>query len=360
MGSIGFQTINVSPEMLDKLNLSIFCARTNAGLCGEYDCQELALLIKRSPVCYASAAIAVIPAHSIQVFEGFELRYLRLNDKRFVVQLRPIADKAIEPGCQKVAFELVDFWEAKGPYFFQHWLAWFFDTSEMYSELELVVDNGQSDLNPKWSPLLCIVGLVLFLLRRLSFYEIVKHFFPSVSGANKTPARLLDFYLLFVWAGIGMLTFVAGDLNCPRVMFWALLFLIVQVIQTSFYHEFWRTLGRSKVESERFVYSRLRNLLIGVANIIVVCWCFGLVYFFGNCIVNSSGGSVSVQDSIFFSFTVGWSVGPIGKQLSLRDSFECLAMLQIGVTLFLISVVLGIVVAGIAPLKEIVRTGRTD
>jgi len=237
-------------------------------------------------------------------------------------------------------------WHAPRHYF--HWLTK--DTRELYE---------QKDVNRR-GIILGVLGVFLVILRRLSFYEHFKHLFPSITGLNTTPAWVLDAYLLTWWfCSLFAFSFLSNSTleKIPFWWTWFFLFLIVQISQTCFYHEIWRTLRQTKIAIQRVVHSRLRNFVIGIANFVFVTFLFGVVYFLANEPDVASRPFSSVLDSVFFSFTVAWSLGSLDiAPKNIDDFMKLVVMFQILVTLFHVSALLGILVGGIKPLPESLAT----
>lgn len=217
--------------------------------------------------------------------------------------------------------------------------------------------------NPSWSLLMQLLGWVLYALRRLNLYELGKHWFPDVTGKNRTPAYWLDFYLLATWAALACLIGCSSqfDIQSDTARVVLAIFCgwwIVQILQTSVYHELWRTIIDTPVKSMNKVHSRLRNAVIGFTNVVTVTLLFGLIYFFTEAITIPDGSScnrpvpLSLLESLYFSYTVAWSVGPVGMSPILNSFGQVVIMLQAASTLLLVGVLLSLVVSGISPLPD--------
>lgn len=199
------------------------------------------------------------------------------------------------------------------------------------------------------------VALVLFILRRLSLWENIKHVFRS------TKAWGLELYLLAWWIVVLSVPNWEAWLKSPPVCFrWIAVLAIVQIVQTNFYHQFWRTLGEGLSEKEiesRRVFNKHRNLIIGFANILLVNRLFGLFYWWSResepDISNFNEPFTEIGDAFYFSVVTGSTLG-YGEFYPLKnaDLIQQIVILQVVVSLFLVGVVLSQSVSAVRKLEQ--------
>ncbi len=241
----------------------------------------------------------------------------------------------------------------------------FFSRRDMYIE-------SDSD---RWSLLLFLGVGMLWVLRRLCLFENLKRI---VLRNRPMPAVFLDVYLIAIWCCTAV-TFCFFEPcvphwqlgGLPELGVWLCFWVVVQVVQTSVYHELWRParLIASGVSPD-VSYSRLRNLLIGVCNYLFVVCLFGMIYwrlsdmFMSTIVVDGvvqRQAFDSLFDAVYFSFTVAWSCGSLG--ISPRDvgSWGQAAIIaQIISTLVLFSVLVSLAVAAIRSTGEKRRTPGSE
>jgi hypothetical protein len=322
-----------------------------------------------SPKCYPEVAerLAGVRPDSVgQQERNIEFRLVTSlgGVRRFIVKADVVESKDAErrerprsEANRRLSF--VQSWETSRWHAPRHFWAWFINNKhELYNELP---NHSVDERNNRWSIILLFLGSVLFWLRRVNIFETAKHWFPAISGLNQTPAWIADCYILSSWI---FLTSIAagchwGGIVREHVPGWTWLLFgwwIIQCIQTSVYHELWRTLRKSSISSEHFVHSRLRNAVIGFGNVAVVTVLFGMIYFFSESFVITSPSCANyapdILNAIYFSYTVAWSVGPVGLTAELTALGKAVVMLQAATTLLLVGVLLSLVVSGIEPLKE--------
>ena len=135
----------------------------------------------------------------------------------------------------------------------------------------------------RWSFFLWLAYVAWAILKKLSFWEFVK---PGLKRPVRGTAWHLESYLISVWT-LSLLIFCYSD-NIPKMgfytgndlfaIFW--FYIILQVLATSFYHEFIRPdLLARRGESPAVAHSRLRNLIIAILNYIYVTSIFGLLSY---------------------------------------------------------------------------------
>lgn len=318
-------------------------------------------IYRRSTKCYPEVARRWLPVaakHHANENQSVEYRLVSQYGKPCLLVAAQVTTVRSEGGRDKKKYEFWDIAKHTEWYSPRHFLWWFRDTQDESYTVRRVRKNYRS--NVTWSPILQLLGNVLFVLRRLNLFEFSKHWFPSISGRNRTPARVLDNYLFTIWTVLilaivyiqryGLTTTTQRYVATALFLWW-----ILQTLQTSVYHELWRTLRLSPIKTEKFVYSRVRNTVIGFANVVVVTLLFGLVYYSSSAFalqVRKISTSPTVFESLYFSYTVAWSVGPVGMTPILTPFGRVLVMLQAASTLLLVGVLLSLVVSGIKPLDE--------
>ena len=205
------------------------------------------------------------------------------------------------------------------------------------------------------SPLLFFVALCLFVLRRLSLWENLKHCFPKTSPWG------LELYLLCWWGIVLSIPWWGTWLDDPPTCFrWIALFTVVQLIQTNFYHEFWRTLGEKLSEEEkkeRRVFNRLRNLVIAFSNIVFVNQLFGVFYWWSRKSTNGNANFdtalETINDAFYFSAVTGSTTGYGDiKPVLGAGLVQAVVVFHVFTSLFFIAVVLSMVVGAIKPLQQ--------
>ena len=233
----------------------------------------------------------------------------------------------------------------------------FFDRRDMYFEADPY----------RWSLLLFLCGGALWILRRLSVFETLKRI---VLVGKAMPAAFLDAYLLFNWV-LAAVTFCFFEACIPAWSFAGLpqlcvffcFWIVVQVLQTSIYHELWRPAQLlARGISPDVSYSRLRNLLIGVCNYLYVTCLFGMIYWklgekFMQTIIEDDKVTRKAFDSLFdavyFSFTVAWSCGSLGIAPRDLGPWGRLAVIaQIVCTLVLFSILISLSISAVRSTGE--------
>lgn len=237
------------------------------------------------------------------------------------------------------------------------WHCWFFcrRTCSCGNSCENCKARWDTFRDLKWerdkSPLLYAMATLLFLLRRLSLWENFKHCF-------KSPAPwALEAYLFIWWVGILSIPWWGSWRDDPPACFrWIALFVVVQILQTNFYHGFWRTLGEDLSDEEterRKVFNRMRNLIIAIANVFFVNRLFGAFYWWSAEKNNFSEMPKNIGDAFYFSTVTGSTLGYGEIRPSLdADLIQTVVLFQILSSLFLVAVVLSMAVGAIPALKQ--------
>lgn len=221
----------------------------------------------------------------------------------------------------------------------------YFSSYDMYCEKDSI----------RWSPILFILVGSIWILRRISLFENLKRI---IYGADPMPARFLDIYLLILWTGTAV-SIVFFDSYMPPMIKWLYFLIIVQIVQTSIYHEIWRPISRKmRNDTTEITYSRFRNLVIGVGNFIFVTCLYGLVYWKSSCTGFESSHPFTVPaDAIYFSFTVAWSAGSVNIDPQKIDMFvKGTIISQIIVSLLLISLIISISISAMKATEELPRS----
>lgn len=238
------------------------------------------------------------------------------------------------------------------------------------------------------SPFLIIVASLLWILRRLSLWEHIKHL-----GKTSVPWKL-DVYLILWWLVVISITFSPYRKDPPRCFPWIALFVVLQIAQTNFYHEFWRTiysrhpskrkdaaseaavviaaatetyvvqlptpesaapdLTKTKTEDESTgVFLRLRNLIIAFSSLAMVTWLFGLFYWWQRH-GNFQEEPQSIWDAIYFAFVTASTLGYGDIHPTINGGVvQAVVVFQIVVSLFLVVALLGQCVSGVGALPEL-------
>lgn len=223
----------------------------------------------------------------------------------------------------------------------------FFSSQDMYWESD-----------PKrFSLILVILIGVVWVLRRLSFYERIKSW---IFRESPTPAWFLDGYLISLWGLIAVIAYYFdSDNQLPTYIKWLYFFCIFQIVQTNIYHELWRPelLHMQNVPLE-VSWSRLRNLIIAICNFVFVTCLFGLIYWKSNSLFGQDPLPFNgIADAIYFSFTIAATCGSESiPSAKLDNSVQGTIITQIVVGLFLITIVLSTCVAAIRTTKDQSRT----
>jgi hypothetical protein len=207
----------------------------------------------------------------------------------------------------------------------------------------------------RFSPLLVLVVGLIWILRRLSLFEGVKRI---VLKGKPMPAWYLDSYLLTVWFSV-TISGLCFDTFLPDWFLWVIFFIILQIVQTSVYHEIWRPANLSgKGQLTNVTYSRFRNLIISICNYVFVALLYGLVYW--KCGKSSFGDPSPFEEPIdadFFSLTIAWSCGSLSIPPSSLDRFiTCVLISQIVVSLLLAGVILATATGALKTTEEMPRS----
>jgi hypothetical protein len=253
----------------------------------------------------------------------------------------------------------------------RHWRRWFYcgRTCSCGKSCDKCKSRWDSFRDLDWkrdkSPLLFIVAFFLFVLRRLSLWENLKHCFPKTSPWG------LELYLLCWWGIVLSIPWWGKWLDNPPTCFrWIALFVVVQLVQTNFYHEFWRTLGEGLTKeemNERKVFNRMRNLIIAFLNIVFVNQLFGAFYWWSR---SSADGTANfdvkletIYDAFYFSAVTGSTTGYGDiKPVLGAGLVQAVVVCHVFTSLFLVAVVLSMVVGAIDPLpqKSTAKSDETD
>jgi Ion channel len=233
----------------------------------------------------------------------------------------------------------------------KEWWKWFRSGSEEFVEL----DDPSATSDTDSGLIVPLLGRVFWILRRMSPVEHLKHFVPALHPSRGTPPWFTDLWILLSW-GLFLILAMAG-FRCGVLLSIFYVFLAAQVVQTSVYHNIWRTALKLS-PGMTGVYSHVRNLSISVLNVIAVWWLFGLAYW-------SLGANHFSQDfagswqAIYFSVIVGSTLGfdmihPSGRVTSL------LIVVEIVLSLISIAIVVGHGISAVGHLRERRESARKD
>lgn len=162
----------------------------------------------------------------------------------------------------------------------------------------------------------------------------------------------LELYMVVFWPVFYVLIWLLRP-YCWLLPLGMVLLTILQVVQTNIYHEVFRPDWRKRKEKDVAVaHNRVRSLLIGLFNYVMVAIAFGHAYW-----IVSDGflcnDKMTLLDFIYFAFTFAWSAGsesiPSG---SLTPMVKLILIFQVVVTLFLLSIILSIASSGIPKIKD--------
>jgi len=231
------------------------------------------------------------------------------------------------------------------------------DTSSISKNRYFSLDDSYRTTDRhRFSPILFLLVNTTFVLRRLSLLEIIKR--PCFRG--HTPAWFLDVYLLLVWTSTAVFVCLYDTKNeLPFWIVWIYAFLVLQILQTNFYHELWRpVLLLENKRSVAIAYSKLRNLCIGFGNFSYTTCLFGLIYwkckesFVCEC-GEQNFPFKTPWDAIYFSFTIAWSAGSESiPSVAVDDFVKGVVVAQIVATLFLLSIIIAISTSAIRTTQE--------
>jgi small-conductance mechanosensitive channel len=200
-----------------------------------------------------------------------------------------------------------------------------------------------------------LVASFFALLQKCSIAERIKR---SLYDLDDVHPIYLESYLVVFW--FFFLPFIwlvkTYDWLLPLGM---VLLTILQIVQANIYHEVFRPDWRENKKEDRFAaHSRVRSLLIGLFNYVMVAIAFGHAYW-----IVSDGflcnPKMTLLDFIYFSFTFAWSAGsesiPPG---ALSPIVKLILIFQVIVTLFLIAIILSIASSGIPKIEDRKRSDK--
>jgi Ion channel len=223
------------------------------------------------------------------------------------------------------------------------WWRWVWSCSEESVEIDDLSANADSDSGF----IVPLVGFAFWLLRRMSPVEHLKHWVRALHPNPGTPPWFTDLWIVISWGFY--LVFALAPWRCGGLLSLFYLFLAVQIVQTSLYHNIWRTALRLP-PAMTGVYSHVRNLFICILNVVAVWWLFGLAYW--SLGANSfSPDFVSPWHAIYFSALVGSTLGfdlihPAGA------TARFLVVAEIMLSLILIAIVISHGISAVGHLRE--------
>ncbi len=201
----------------------------------------------------------------------------------------------------------------------------------------------------KYSPFLYLMSCLFWVLRRLSLVEYLKPCLRQwIWHSKQTPATFTDLYI-FAWFAVAI-SAAWWHNEPPNWLYtaWAL-FMVVQIVQTTFYHNLWRKV----IGKNRLVYSHGRNLLIGLLNYFEITWLFGVLYWwnrhagFDSCLK-------SVWQAIYFSFVTGATIGygDITPSKSDLGFVHALVVVQSLVSITMLTIIIGHAIGALGSLDD--------
>lgn len=117
----------------------------------------------------------------------------------------------------------------------------------------------------QFSPLLCVVSFMFFILRRLSLSEYLRAIYRTFVPSRHIPAWFADLYIATWFVLILVALWNADRFQHVGWTYFAL-FVVIQMVQVNFYNNIWRVV----VKKQRLAYSHGRNLIIGFVQRLVV------------------------------------------------------------------------------------------
>jgi hypothetical protein len=193
----------------------------------------------------------------------------------------------------------------------------------------------------EWSPILYVCGYIFGLLRRLSVTEWIKRWGQEWHPNNRTPARVNDTIVVVKW----VLVFVGGTMlaRVTQERHWlkyVALAGIVQIVQTTLYHNIWRTLVLPDDHPMRHGYNPVRTLITIVGNGFAIAWLFGLAYWWQG--KRDFGWQFDyVFDAIYFSCVTFATVGYGDIHPERGHLFaQSLVVFEIAVSMCMLSIVI--------------------
>jgi len=229
---------------------------------------------------------------------------------------------------------------------FGHWLRAAFSGGDI-EEGERYVENDSR----KWSIFLCVASLAIVASRRVSLAEILKHLAPGLDPLSGTPALFNDLYRAFWWLIGILLVFLTSSPWPFQWLWWWPLFLIVQRVQSIFFHELWRN-HFAEHPNMRRVHNRLRTSLHTFFDFGYVTLVFALAYRWAGPNALSQSLDDGMQ-AIYFSSMVGTTLGFGDIHANHANPYgQFLIVAQLFSSLFLLSMVIASSVGAINPLQD--------
>jgi len=197
-----------------------------------------------------------------------------------------------------------------------------------------------------------VLWLAASFFDMLRFWSIAERFKLALYDEDDVHPICLELYMVVFWPIFYVLIWLVRPYGWLLPLGMVLL-TILQIVQTNIYHEVFRPDWRKKKKKEVAVaHNRVRSLLIGLFNYVMVSIAFGHAYW-----IVSDGflcnPKMTLLDFIYFSFTFAWSAGsesiPPG---ALSPIVKLILIFQVVVTLFLIAIILSIASSGIPKIKD--------
>jgi hypothetical protein len=209
----------------------------------------------------------------------------------------------------------------------------------------------------QFSPLLCLVSFMFFILRRLSLSEYLRVTYRTFVPSRHIPAWFADLYIA-TWFVLILVAIRNADKFQHVGWTYFALFVVIQMVQVNFYNNIWRVV----VKKKRLAYNHGRNLIIGLINLFHVNLIFALIYYWNRTywdgVMQQSSFDACISDisrAIYFSFVTGATIGygDIHPKIIAETEFvQRLVVFHAMVSTVLITVIIGQAIGAVGSLRE--------
>jgi hypothetical protein len=209
----------------------------------------------------------------------------------------------------------------------------------------------------RYSILLLLIAFSSWLMRRVSVFENLRRL---LFRGKVLPAWFLDIFLVLLWA-VWLLVAFLPPLLSQWWMSFVILYLVVQILQTSIYHELIRPNRLAMAgDSTDISHSRLRNLVICLCNYCFVTYLYGLLYWANRTSFDAEPID-SVLDAVYFASTIAWSAGSVNiTPGGLSGSVKGMLIAQIVSSLILVGIIIAVAANTVRSIGEKPRSTVRD
>ncbi len=236
---------------------------------------------------------------------------------------------------------------------FKEWQVWIISVAEdLPAKLEKEKEESQEDSKSSESILMNFLGVIFWGLRRLSFYENLRHLLYVPFGndkAKRVPASFTDWYMIFRLIIVIVLLTIC-EAGKSKFFGCFIIFLIIQKTQHNFYNLFWRYEVRANSMHNYGSHNNVRNIILSSIAFVEIILLFALAYYtvwgysFGNKFVHA-------WDAIYYSSVTAATLG-FGDISPQFTQARGLTVFEISISIIFISTIIARAVSIVKVQKE--------